>query len=73
MKASGNKTGTSPGLSASKSVEHTTLLQLLEATDLLKKANDKGPYTVFAPTNAAFSRLPDGELSEIVTFDKTLS
>lgn len=66
LKASGSKTGTSLGLSAAKSAEHTTLLQLLEASGLLKKANDKGPYTVFAPTNAAFSQLPDGELSELL-------
>lgn len=66
LKASGSKTGTSLGLSAAKSAEHTTLLQLLEASGLLKKANDKGPYTVFAPTDAAFSQLPDGELSELL-------
>ncbi|GAB3900505.1 fasciclin domain-containing protein [Spirosoma agri] len=66
LKASGSKTGLSLGLSAAESADHTTLLQLLKASDLLKKANDKGPYTVFAPTNAAFTQLPDGELSDLL-------
>ena len=66
LKASGVKTGTSLGLSAAKSADHTTLLQLLKASGLLERAYGKGPYTVFAPTNAAFSELPDGELSELL-------
>lgn len=66
LKASGIKTGTSLGLSAAKSADHTTLLQLLKASGLLKQAYAKGPYTVFAPTNAAFSELPDSELSELL-------
>lgn len=66
VKASGVKTGTSLGLSVAKSADHTTLLQLLTASGLLKQANGKGPYTVFAPTNAAFSELPDGALSELL-------
>lgn len=66
LNASGVKTGTSLGLSAAKSAEHTTLLQLLNASGLRKQASGKGPYTVFAPTNAAFSELPDGELSELL-------
>ncbi|CAN5467892.1 fasciclin domain-containing protein [soil metagenome] len=66
LKASGVKTGTSLGLSAAKSADHTTLLQLLKASGLLKQAYGKGPYTVFAPTNAAFSELPDGELNELL-------
>ena len=66
LKASGSQTGTSLGLSAAKSANHSTLLQLLRASGLLKQAEDKGPYTVFAPTNAAFSELPDGELSELL-------
>lgn len=66
LKASGSQTGTSLGLSATKSANHSTLLQLLQASGLLKQAEDRGPYTVFAPTNAAFSELPDGELSELL-------
>ncbi|GAB3717965.1 hypothetical protein GCM10027592_60520 [Spirosoma flavus] len=66
LKASGVKTGTSLGLSAAKSADHTTLLQLLKASGLLNRAYDKGPYTVFAPTNAAFSGLPDGDLNELL-------
>ena len=66
LKASGVKTGTSLGLSAAKSADHSTLLQLLTASGLLQQANGKGQYTVFAPTNAAFSELPDGDLSELL-------
>lgn len=66
LKASGTKTGTNLGLSAAQSANHTTLLQLLNASGLLKQASSKGPYTVFAPTNAAFSELPDNELSELL-------
>ncbi len=66
LKASGIQTGTDLGLSAAKSTEHTTLLQLLKASGLLKQAHGKGPYTVFAPTNAAFSELPDGDLNELL-------
>ncbi|GAB3513767.1 hypothetical protein GCM10027341_56230 [Spirosoma knui] len=66
VKASGVKTGTSLGLSAAQSTNHTTLLQLLKASGLLKQAYGKGPYTVFAPTNAAFLTLPDGDLNELL-------
>ncbi|WP_240625537.1 fasciclin domain-containing protein [Spirosoma pollinicola] len=66
LKASGVKTGTSLGLSAAKSADHTTLLQLLKASGLLEQAYGKEPYTVFAPTNAAFSELPDRELPELL-------
>lgn len=66
LKASGIQTGTSLGLSAAKSADHTTLLKLLNASGLLEQAYGKGPYTVFAPTNAAFSELPDGELNELL-------
>lgn len=66
LKASGVKTGTSLGLSAAKSADHTTLFELLKASGVLERAYGKGPYTVFAPTNAAFSELPDGTLSELL-------
>ncbi|GAB3550058.1 fasciclin domain-containing protein [Spirosoma fluminis] len=66
VKASGVKTGTNLGLSAAQSTNHTTLLQLLKASGLLKQAYGKGPYTVFAPTNAAFLTLPDGDLNELL-------
>ena len=66
LKASGVKTGTNLGLSAAESANHTTLLKLLQASGLLKQASGKGPYTVFAPTNAAFSELPDNELNELL-------
>lgn len=66
IKTAGVKTGVNLGLSAAKSADHTTLLQLLNASGLLKQAYGKGPYTVFAPTNAAFSELPEDELKELM-------
>ncbi|WP_420149859.1 fasciclin domain-containing protein [Spirosoma sp.] len=66
LKASGVQTGTSLGLSAAKPAEHTTLLQLLKVSGLLSQANGKGPNTVFAPTNAAFSELSERKLNELL-------
>lgn len=40
----------------------TTLKQALAAADLTETLSGEGPYTVFAPTDAAFAELPDGAL-----------
>ncbi|WP_080238597.1 fasciclin domain-containing protein [Spirosoma rigui] len=66
LKASGIKTGKNLAQSASLSTEHTTLLQLLEASGLTKQAAGSGPFTVFAPTNAAFSVMSESELRELL-------
>ncbi|WP_310393946.1 fasciclin domain-containing protein [Hymenobacter sp.] len=52
--------------SAAISPDHTTLLKALQAAGLADKAKDKGPYTVFAPTNEAFEKLPAGTLDELL-------
>ena len=44
----------------------STLLTALEAADLLEVFKEEGPYTVFAPTNSAFEKLPEGELDRLL-------
>ena len=66
LSASGVVTGKNLALSAALSPEHTTLLQLLKAAGLIQQAAGKDAYTVFAPTNAAFTDLPDHLLSELL-------
>lgn len=66
LKASGVKTGRTLAQSASLSTEYTTLLQLLDASGLTNQASGSGPYTVFAPTNAAFSVMSESELRELL-------
>jgi uncharacterized surface protein with fasciclin (FAS1) repeats len=45
---------------ASQSSEHTTLVGAVKAAGLTQTLSGAGPYTVFAPTNAAFQKLPAG-------------
>ena len=52
--------------SAAISPDHTTLLKALQAAGLASKAKDRGPYTVFAPTNAAFDKLPAGTVNTLL-------
>lgn len=66
LKAPGVKTGKNLALSAADSPNHTIALKLLKAAGLLDEATAKGPYTVFAPTDAAFSALPSGMLDEML-------
>ncbi len=64
--APGIKTGKTLVASLMSSPDHTMMLQLLQASGLDKQAAGKGPYTVFAPTNAAFSVLPKTYLNELL-------
>ncbi|MCG9911179.1 MAG: fasciclin domain-containing protein [Flavobacteriales bacterium] len=48
------------------SKDHTTLVAALKAADLVTTLQGKGPFTVFAPTNAAFDKLPDGTLTSLL-------
>ncbi|GAB3040770.1 fasciclin domain-containing protein [Spirosoma pulveris] len=66
LKASGIKTETSLGRIAARSPDHTTLLQLLKASGLSEQAAGKGPYTVFAPNNGAFSALSEPSINELL-------
>jgi uncharacterized surface protein with fasciclin (FAS1) repeats len=44
----------------------TTLAKALQATDLVDTLKGKGPFTVFAPTDAAFAKLPPATLEDLL-------
>jgi uncharacterized surface protein with fasciclin (FAS1) repeats len=44
----------------------TTLVTALKAADLVNTLSGEGPYTVFAPTNAAFAKLPKATLANLL-------
>jgi uncharacterized surface protein with fasciclin (FAS1) repeats len=44
----------------------TTLVKALKAADLVDTLSGEGPYTVFAPTNAAFAKLPKATLASLL-------
>jgi uncharacterized surface protein with fasciclin (FAS1) repeats len=46
--------------------DFSTLVAALRAARLVDTLNSAGPFTVFAPTNAAFDRLPDGTVETLV-------
>ena len=48
----------------------STLAQAIEAAGLVDALSAKGPFTVFAPGNAAFGALPKGALADLLTPDK---
>ena len=45
---------------------HTTLVAAVKAAGLVGTLNSKGPFTVFAPTNDAFAKLPEGTADNLV-------
>ncbi|MDJ0364722.1 fasciclin domain-containing protein [Hymenobacter sp. H14-R3] len=51
---------------AVNSSDHTTLVAAVKAADLVGTLKGAGPFTVFAPTNAAFDKLPAGTVSTLV-------
>ncbi|MGD1843090.1 MAG: fasciclin domain-containing protein [Thermonemataceae bacterium] len=51
---------------ASASKDHTTLVSALKAAALVETLQGAGPFTVFAPTNAAFDKLPDGTVANLL-------
>ena len=51
---------------AVNSKDHTTLVAAVKAAGLVDTLSGKGPFTVFAPTNAAFARLPAGTVETLV-------
>jgi uncharacterized surface protein with fasciclin (FAS1) repeats len=51
---------------AVNSKDHTTLVAALKAAGLVDTLQSKGPFTVFAPTNAAFGKLPAGTVETLV-------
>jgi uncharacterized surface protein with fasciclin (FAS1) repeats len=48
------------------SADHTTLVSAVKAAGLVETLKGAGPFTVFAPTNAAFSQLPEGTVSTLL-------
>ena len=46
--------------------DFTTLVAAVKAADLVDTLKGKGPFTVFAPTDAAFAKLPEGTVDELL-------
>jgi uncharacterized surface protein with fasciclin (FAS1) repeats len=51
---------------AMNSKDHTTLVAAVKAAGLVETLKGKGPFTVFAPTNAAFDKLPAGTVETLL-------
>ncbi len=51
---------------AVNSKDHTTLVAAVQAAGLVEALSGPGPFTVFAPTNAAFGKLPAGTVETLV-------
>ncbi|MBY0613442.1 MAG: fasciclin domain-containing protein [Beijerinckiaceae bacterium] len=51
---------------AANSKDHTTLVAAVKAAGLVETLSGKGPFTVFAPTNAAFDALPAGTVDTLL-------
>ena len=54
------------------SKDHTTLVAALKQADYVTSLSNAGPFTVFAPTNAAFDKLPAGTVDGLMKADKKL-
>jgi uncharacterized surface protein with fasciclin (FAS1) repeats len=52
------------------SKDHTTLVAALKQAELVTALSNAGPFTVFAPTNAAFDKLPAGTVESLMKDDK---
>ncbi|MEK7226920.1 MAG: fasciclin domain-containing protein [Bacteroidota bacterium] len=52
------------------SKDHTTLVAAVKQADLVTSLSNAGPFTVFAPTNAAFDKLPAGTVDGLMKDDK---
>lgn len=55
---------------AASSKDHSTLVAAVKAADLVNALSNTGPFTVFAPTNAAFDKLPAGTVEGLLEPDK---
>jgi len=51
---------------AVNSKDHTTLVAAVKAAGLVETLQGPGPFTVFAPTNAAFAKLPPGTVDSLL-------
>src|SRR3984893_13755167 len=54
---------------AMNSDDHTTLVAAVKAAGLVDTLEAAGPYTVFAPTNEAFAKLPAGTVNTLLMAD----
>jgi len=52
------------------SADHTTLVTAVKAAGLAETLSGAGPFTIFAPTNAAFDKLPKGTVESLLTPEK---
>ena len=52
------------------SKDHTTLVKGVQAAGLVDALSNAGPFTVFAPTNDAFNKLPKGTLEDLLKPEK---
>lgn len=55
---------------AASSKDHTTLVTAVKAAGLVDALSNAGPFTVFAPTNAAFDKLPAGTVEGLLKPEK---
>ncbi|MFD2246248.1 fasciclin domain-containing protein [Pontibacter ruber] len=55
---------------AASSPDHTTLVTAVKAAGLVDVLTNAGPFTVFAPTNAAFEKLPAGTVEDLLAPEK---
>lgn len=63
------QSSTQPGTIVETAVaagQFTTLAAALQATDLIPTLSGEGPFTVFAPTDAAFAKLPEGTVAALL-------
>lgn len=51
---------------AAGSKDHTTLVSAIKQAGLVDALSNAGPFTVFAPTNAAFDKLPKGTVEDLM-------
>tara|TARA_R100000935_G_scaffold49035_1_gene74072 strand:- start:341 stop:916 length:576 start_codon:yes stop_codon:yes gene_type:complete len=51
---------------AVNSKDHTTLVAAVKAADLVTVLQSEGPFTVFAPVNEAFNKLPEGTVASLL-------
>jgi len=51
---------------AMSSKNHTTLVQAVKAAELVEALQGEGPFTVFAPTNEAFDKIPEEVLKDLL-------
>ena len=67
-KMNGRPAATSPTIveTAVSSRDHSTLVAAVKAAGLVETLSGPGPFTVFAPTNAAFARLPAGTVESLL-------